>query len=189
MIRLNYRLIYYFALVFIVFACKHHQKKLKLKSKTDFALKNKVNNMDKIKKLSNSEIIQEKLNVSEKEIKNNSLYSFINDWYGVPYKNGGCLKNGVDCSCFTDILFDKVYNKKIARVANDIYNESVKLGINEAKPGDLVFFKINSKTVSHIGVYLKDHFFVHASSSKGVMISNLDEAYYKEYFFCIGKIK
>ena len=82
-----------------------------------------------------------------------------------------------------------MYNKKIARVANDIYIQSVKSEIKEAKSGDLVFFKINSKTVSHIGVYIKDDFFVHASSSRGVMISNLDEAYYKEYFFCIGKIK
>ena len=84
---------------------------------------------------------------------------------------------------------EKVYNKKIARVTNDIYIQSVKSEIKEAKSGDLVFFKINSKTVSHIGVYIKDDFFVHASSSRGVMISNLDEAYYKEYFFCIGKIK
>lgn len=189
MIRLNYRLIYCFALIFFMFACKHHQKQIKSKSKKDLTLKKSDNNRDKTKKLSNSELIQEKLNVSEKEIRNNPLYSFINEWYGVPYKYGGCLKNGVDCSCFTDILLEKVYNKKIARVTNDIYIQSVKSEIKEAKSGDLVFFKINSKTVSHIGVYIKDDFFVHASSSRGVMISNLDEAYYRKYFFCIGKIK
>ena len=90
-----------------------------------------------------------------------------------------------------DAISDKpsLYNKKIARVANDIYIQSVKSEIKEAKSGDLVFFKINSKTVSHIGVYIKDDFFVHASSSRGVMISNLDEAYYRKYFFCVGKIK
>jgi len=189
MIRLNYRLIYCFALFFFMFACKHHQKEIKSKKKKDLTLKKSDNNGDKTKKLSNSELIQEKLNVSEREVRNNPLYSFINEWYGVPYKYGGCLKNGVDCSCFTDLLFEKVYNKKIARVANDIYIQSVKSEIKEAKSGDLVFFKINSKTVSHIGVYIKDDFFVHASSSGGVMISNLGEAYYKEYFFCIGKIE
>jgi murein DD-endopeptidase / murein LD-carboxypeptidase len=55
--------------------------------------------------------------------------------------------------------------------------------------GDLVFFKINSKNVSHVGVYLQNRRFVHASTKRGITINNLDEAYYKKYFFKGGRPK
>ena len=58
----------------------------------------------------------------------------------------------------------------------------------ELKEGDLVFFKINSKSISHVGVYLGDDKFAHASSSKGVMISNLNEAYWKRYYYKGGRL-
>src|ERR1043165_1535281 len=52
-------------------------------------------------------IVAEKLGISEKEVRNKKLYSFVSDWYGTPYKYGGCDKSGVDCSCFTGILYKK----------------------------------------------------------------------------------
>ena len=54
--------------------------------------------------------------------------------------------------------------------------------------GDLVFFRVNSKQVSHVGIYLMNNYFVHASTSKGVMISNLNEEYWQKYFEGIGRI-
>lgn len=133
--------------------------------------------------------LHQKLGLSHKQIKASKLYSFINDWYGVPYKYGGCQKAGVDCSCFTSILCEQVYNFKLSRTAGDMYKDCEKIGPEDAREGDLCFFKINSSSISHVGVYLKSRLFVHASTSRGVVISSLDEAYYKKYFFCAGRLK
>ena len=133
--------------------------------------------------------VEQKLGVNEKQIKSSKLYSFIDDWYGVPYKYGGCQKGGIDCSCFTNLLYDKVYNKKIARSSVDMYKSCDQISIEEAKTGDLVFFKIGGNTISHVGVYIWGKMFVHASNSCGVVINSLEEAYYKKYFFCAGKMK
>jgi cell wall-associated NlpC family hydrolase len=137
----------------------------------------------------NENPLYQKFGMSAKQIRDSKLYSFINDWYGVPYKYGGCLKTGVDCSCFTSILCEKVYNMKIPRSAGDMYNECEKIGLEDAREGDLCFFKINSNSISHVGVYLKSRLFVHSSTSRGVIINSVDEAYYKKYFFCAGRIK
>ena len=58
----------------------------------------------------------------------------------------------------------------------------------DLKEGDLVFFKIKSKAISHVGVYLGNNKFAHASSSRGVMISNLNEAYWKRYYYKGGRL-
>ncbi len=113
----------------------------------------------------------------------------MNEWYNVPYQYGGCLKSGVDCSCFASILYDDVYGKKLPRIAGDMFNQCSQISPEDAKEGDLFFFKINGNKISHVGVFLKRNFFVHASTSKGVMINTIDEAYYKKYFFCAGRLK
>lgn len=133
--------------------------------------------------------MQQKLGINNKQVRENKLYSFIDDWYGVPYKYGGCHKVGVDCSCFTNMLYEKVYDVKLARSAADMFKACDPITIEQVKPGDLVFFKIGGKTISHVGVYLKGRLFVHASTSQGVIINSLDEAYYKKYFFSAGKMK
>lgn len=134
-------------------------------------------------------MLHQKLGLSEKEIKSSKLFSFITDWYGTPYKYGGCQKSGVDCSCFTSILCETVYNRKVARSAGDMYKECEKLTLEEAREGDLLFFKISGSTISHVGVFLKDKWFVHSSTSKGVIISSMEEAYYKKYFHAGGRFK
>ncbi len=126
------------------------------------------------------------LGVSEKEIRDKKLYQFVEEWYGVPYKYGGCSKNGTDCSCLTINLYSSVYKKQLPRNADDMAKACDKVSERKADEGDMVFFKINSKTVSHVGVILKNNKFVHASTSKGVLISDLNEAYYKKYFYCYG---
>lgn len=128
------------------------------------------------------------LGISSKEIKKSKLYSFIQDWYGVPYKYGGCKKSGVDCSCFTNILYEDVYHQKLMGNAADMYKRTEKISLERAKEGDLVFFKINVSYVSHVGVLLRSGFFVHASTSKGVIVSSLNEAYYKKYFHSAGRV-
>ena len=61
--------------------------------------------------------------------------------------------------------------------------------MEKIKQGDLLFFKTNGNSISHVGVYLKNNKFVHASTSKGVMINDLEETYYKKYFYSAGRLK
>ena len=127
------------------------------------------------------------LGVSENEIRDKKLYEFVGEWYGVPYKFGGCSKSGTDCSCLTINLYSAVYMKQLPRSADEMAKACDKVRESRAEEGDMVFFKINSKTVSHVGVVLKNNKFIHASTSKGVLISDLSEAYYKKYFYCFGR--
>ncbi len=134
-------------------------------------------------------IVQEKLGLSDKEVKNSKLFLFINDWYGAPYKYGGCQKTGIDCSCFTDNLFQNVYGKKLGRTTGEIYKECEKINLNKLIEGDLVFFITNGRSISHVGVYLRNNKFVHSSTTKGVIISDLNETYYKKCFYTAAKVK
>lgn len=132
---------------------------------------------------------QNSLGMTNGEIKNSKLYSFVTEWYGTPYKYGGCAKSGVDCSCFTDILYETVYGRKTARSSSEIMKACDKVNAEKIREGDLVFFITNGKSVSHVGVYLKKDFFVHSSTGKGVIISSLNEAYYKKNFYSAGRLK
>lgn len=127
------------------------------------------------------------LGVSENKISNIELYSFIDEWYGVPYKFGGKNKNGIDCSNFTSTLYKIIYSKTLNGSSASIFKQCKVISKSELKEGDLLFFKIEKDEISHIGVYLQNNKFVHATTKKGVMIDDLNEAYYKKYFFKAGR--
>ena len=96
------------------------------------------------------------LKVPKSEIKNVKLYTFIDEWYGTKYKYGGMSKTGVDCSGFCNILYNKVYNKKINRSTAELSKDINKVGINNLKEGYVVFFNISKKKNAHVGIYLKN---------------------------------
>ena len=129
------------------------------------------------------------LRVPKSDVKNVKLYSFIDNWYGVKYRYGGLSKSGVDCSGFCNVLYNQVYNKQIQRTTSQLSKEINKTNKNSLKEGDLVFFHISKKKNSHVGIYLKNNRFVHASSSKGVIISSLENPYYKKAYSKGGKLK
>ena len=134
------------------------------------------------------------LGVDKSQITNKKLYAFVDEWYGVKYKYAGCTKNGIDCSGLASQLEKTVYGKVISGPAYSIYNSCEKISKKELKEGDLVFFIIGSKPgavkgkISHMGVYLQNNKFVHATTKAGVMIDDLDEDYYKGYFAGAGRI-
>lgn len=113
---------------------------------------------------------------------NPKLYSFVDDWIGVPYKYGGTTKTGADCSGFTNTLYLNVYQKQIARSTSEIEKTCKTVSEKQVAEGDLVFFDIAGKKSSHVGVYLHNGRFVHASTSKGVIISEVSNPYYTKYF-------
>lgn len=129
-----------------------------------------------------------KIGVSASSLKNKELYAFIDDWYGVTYRYGGTTQSGVDCSGFVGALYKDVYKKQLPRTTRDLNQASKSISKDRLEEGDLVFFDINGKKGSHVGVYLANNRFVHASTSKGVIISDLQNPYYKKAFSHGGKI-
>jgi len=129
------------------------------------------------------------LNVEPQLITNTALYQLIDEWMGVPYKYGGSSKSGVDCSNFSAIVYSTIYDKKISGSSANIFNQCTIIDKNNLQEGDLLFFKIERNTISHMGIYLINNKFAHATTKKGVMINDLDEDYYKKYFFKAGRLK
>lgn len=127
------------------------------------------------------------LGVSADKISNITLYQFIDDWYGTPYKYGGQSRSGVDCSGFINTLYSQVYHKSIPRTTKDISSKVKSVSKSNLKEGDIVIFDIQGKKHSHAGVYLLNGKFVHASSSKGVIISDLENPYYVKAFSKAGR--
>jgi lipoprotein Spr len=138
-------------------------------------------------------------------ITNIPLYGFIDEWYGVRYRFGGNDKTGIDCSAFVQRLYEEVFATNILRTAVEQF--SLCKMADEAcdlKEGDLVFFYsftygrkgkgrnrktyITGKRISHVGVYLANDRFVHASTSQGVMISSLKENYWSGKFAGAGQV-
>ena len=118
---------------------------------------------------------------------NVKLFQFVYDWIGTPYRFGGTSSKGIDCSAFTKELYSKVFNLTIRRNSRDIFSMVSPLKKDELKEGDLVFFKIHSSSISHVGIYLGNNKFAHASSG-GVKVSSLDDDYYSHYFYRGGRL-
>lgn len=129
------------------------------------------------------------LKVNEKELDNEKLYRFIDSWMGVPHRNGGMDKKGVDCSGFTSILEKEIYDRSVPRTARAMAEIVKRKYEDDLKEGDLVFFDFQGQKFSHVGVYLHKNKFVHASTSKGVIISDLKDPWYYKYFSRAGSIK
>lgn len=116
------------------------------------------------------------------------LLEELSSWIGTPYAYGGESKAGTDCSGLVQTVYKTVYNVSLYRTANDLEKNCEKVKKEDMKAGDLIFFKINSTKISHVGIYLANNKFIHASS-KGVMVSDLIQAYYTKYYYSSGRIK
>lgn len=127
------------------------------------------------------------LNVEVEVLQNRNLYALIQDWWGSPYQYGGITKRGVDCSAFVQNLAGAVYGYYLSRTAGQQYEQCKKISREDLSEGDLVFFN-TSRGVSHVGLYLHNDKFVHASTSLGVTISDLKEAYWAKRFIGAGRL-
>lgn len=128
------------------------------------------------------------LDVPENRIANKQLYEFIDKWLGTKYQYGAQENNAIDCSGFTQLLYDAVYKKKIARTSEMQYNGSkIFESRNKLQEGDLVFFSTaRGKKISHVGIYLQNDRFVNATT-KGVLISDMNLKYWSDRFVAGGK--
>ncbi len=114
--------------------------------------------------------------------------NFLQHWIGTRYVYGGQSLSGTDCSGFSRNLYQKVLGIQLPRTSGDQAISCGNLFKDSLQTGDLVFFK-NGSRISHVGVYLTNGRFVHASCSQGVTISQLKEPYYQKRFFGAGRIQ
>ncbi len=115
-------------------------------------------------------------------------------WLGVPYKYAGNTKSGVDCSGFTSAIYKTVYGKQLHRRSVDQYTMDCRsVNRSSLSSGDLVFFATSGKktagNINHVGIYLKNNKFIHASSSRGVVVDDLSSSYYVQNWVSGGKVK
>jgi hypothetical protein len=100
-----------------------------------------------------------------------------------PYKYGGSTLNGIDCSAFTQSVYQDALNINLNRTARDQFTQGKVISKDELQFGDLVFFNTRRRVrPGHVGIYIGDGLFAHASTKGGVMISSLDEDYYSKRF-------
>lgn len=116
------------------------------------------------------------------------LIGFLEEWYGAPYEYGGGSRSGIDCSAFTCVLMDSVYHINLPRTAREQYSANTKVKRKDLERGDLIFFN-TSGGISHVGVYLANNKFVHASTSSGVMISDMDDVYFKRRYVGAARVR
>jgi len=129
------------------------------------------------------------LDAPVEELNDDKLLSFIDEWYGTRYRLGGNDKSGIDCSAFVQSFFTAIYGFGIARTCKEQYGLIRRIKKTQLQEGDLVFFKTRGKSISHVGVYLRNNKFIHASTSSGVMISDLGEEYFSKRFAGAGRIE
>jgi lipoprotein Spr len=126
------------------------------------------------------------LDTEVEQVSINALYQAIDEWWGTRYQYGGATKNGIDCSALMQAILNNG-DVALPRTAKEQYDVTQRIEREELMEGDLVFFNTRGG-VSHVGVYLQNNKFAHAATSGGVMISDLDEAYWAKKYIGAGRI-
>jgi lipoprotein Spr len=129
------------------------------------------------------------LGVAPTSLTNVELLAQMEKWFGTQYCFGGSTDSCIDCSSFTQVILRDVYNVKIPRNSQQQFDASTKIETENLKEGDLVFFNTVSASmiITHVGVYVCNNKFVHASTSKGVTINDLSEKYFAKAYRGAGR--
>ncbi len=107
-----------------------------------------------------------------------NIISFL----GVPYHYGGMSKEGIDCSGFTALIFSSAADRTLPRSTREQFQVGTRVPRNSLRFADLVFFNTTGRAPSHVGIYLENNLFAHASLSDGVTLSSLESTYYRKRF-------
>ena len=109
------------------------------------------------------------------------LQESYNQWKGTPYRIGGMTQSGVDCSAFVLIVMRDQFGVRLPRTTEEQLRFGKRVRMNRMRVGDLVFFRTGGKTL-HVGIMVDNIQFMHASTSQGVMVSSLNEDYWRRRF-------
>jgi cell wall-associated NlpC family hydrolase len=127
-----------------------------------------------------------KVKVTGKIKTTNVLKEYFAKWEGTRYRKGGLSHQGVDCSGFTFLTYKQIFGRDLPRTSVEQAQSGTKIARNALLPGDLVFFK-RGVYGKHVGIYLENGKFIHASTSKGVMISSLDDSYWRNKYWTAAR--
>lgn len=103
-------------------------------------------------------------------------------YLGTPYRYGGNTKEGIDCSGFTAKVYESGAEKQLPRSAKGQFTVGSPVAKSQLAFGDLVFFNTTGRRPSHVGIYIEDDLFAHASVTRGVTFSSLESTYYRKRY-------
>jgi len=116
------------------------------------------------------------------QIRQAKLLETYQQWQGTPYRLGGNSAKGIDCSAFVQKVYYDNFAKNLPRTTKSQAVLGQAVSQKQVTIGDLLFFKIDSNT-RHVGIYIGDEQFLHASSSKGVIISDISITYWQKHYW------
>ncbi|RYY63726.1 MAG: hypothetical protein EOO12_11560, partial [Chitinophagaceae bacterium] len=128
------------------------------------------------------------LNVEVERVPQLPVLVLIDDWWGTRYRLGGNDRSGVDCSGFTCMLYNNLFQTQLPRTAREQFQATRSIEPADLREGDLVFFTTGT-SITHVGFYLQNNKFVHASTSEGVTISDLNDRYWQARFAGAGRME
>ncbi|MDP3393799.1 C40 family peptidase [Sediminibacterium sp.] len=129
------------------------------------------------------------MDMPAEDLTNIPLLELMDKWWGTRYCIGGSTMNCIDCSAFTQVIMKEVYNTQLPRTAQEQFNMMQPIAIDELQEGDLVFFNTGGRGISHVGIYIQNNKFLHASTSQGVTITDLSDKYWNPKFRGGGRMR
>jgi cell wall-associated NlpC family hydrolase len=131
---------------------------------------------------SNAKVPHNVEKATPQKINDQKMMDVILSYLGTPYAYGGDSKSGIDCSAFTNAVYDQSVNVRLPRTAADQAKQGTPISRDDLKFGDLMFFNTTGANLSHVGIYIGDDLFAHASEAFGVTISSIESSYYKKRY-------
>ena len=125
------------------------------------------------------------LKVTEQSLE--QLFSSIDVYIGTPYRRGGTNPDGFDCSGFVHYLYQQNFRMLLPRTSEEQALLGTMVPKKQLQPGDLVFFSGSGERVDHVGIYIGDNNFAHASIA-GVKVNQLDDWYYNLHYACAARV-
>lgn len=142
----------------------------------------KVDSKDIEKITAGSRDFKKEKNPAIKPLDQSKMMREISRYMGVPYLYGGTTAQGIDCSGYTMLVYKNAIGKSLPRSAAEQAKVGRSIRLEDLKFGDLVFFNTTGEQYSHVGIYLGDDLFAHASVTLGVTISSLQSSYYEKRY-------
>ena len=131
---------------------------------------------------SSAEVVESELTGHPLQHVEKKLLGYYSDWRGTPYRLGGDSRKGIDCSAFVKNAYQSVFAVQVPRTTLGLAQIGKSVRKSELVPGDLVLFK-TSRSVRHVGVVVNGNKFMHVSEKNGVMISALDNVYWRKKYW------